>query len=173
MKQFDEWLAEMVPDGVQAHIDHFTALDDPDSKLVSFIKVQGAAGTATSKHLLVPGLFLETRRSHPFVDEEKRQTPVDMQYGEQVADQVIYHLPPGLEVESAPQPGKIPWEGHAVLLINSKTEPGQVTVTSTLARAFALAKTEEYQDLRDFYKKVAAADQQQLVLSATAASKGN
>ncbi|MGA2218108.1 MAG: DUF3857 domain-containing protein, partial [Terracidiphilus sp.] len=146
MKQFDEWLAEMVPDGVQAHIDHFTALDDPDSKLVSFIKVQGAAGTATSKHLLVPGLFLETRRSHPFVDEEKRQTPVDMQYGEQVADQVIYHLPPGLEVESAPQPGKIPWEGHAVLLINSKTEPGQVTVTSTLARAFALAKTEEYQD---------------------------
>jgi len=173
MKQFDQWIADMVPDGVQAHIDHFTSLDDPDSNLVAYIKTQGAVGSATSKRLLVPGLFFETRGSHPFVDEEKRQTPVDMQYGEQVADMVVYHLPPGVQVETAPQTGKVPWEGHALLLINSKTEPGQVTVTRSLTRAFTLASTDEYQNLRDFYKKVAATDQQQLVLTASAPSKGN
>ncbi|MGA9667747.1 MAG: DUF3857 domain-containing protein, partial [Terracidiphilus sp.] len=53
-KQFDQWIGTMVPDGIDAHIDHFTALDDPDSKLVAFIKVRGVAGTATSRRLLVP-----------------------------------------------------------------------------------------------------------------------
>jgi hypothetical protein len=43
-----------------------------------------------------------------------------------------------------------------------------------LARAFTLAKPLEYQDLRGFYQKVAAADQQQLVLTAAPqAGKGN
>jgi hypothetical protein len=43
-----------------------------------------------------------------------------------------------------------------------------------LARAFSYAKPEEYQDLRGFYQKIAAADQSQLVLTtAPLASKGN
>jgi len=175
-KQFDEWIKTMVPDGVEAHIDNFTALDDPDSKLAANIKAQGAAGTATSKRVLVPGLFFEARGSHPFVDQDKRLTPVDMQYAEQITDQVVYHLPPGLQVESAPQAGKIPWERHAVLLVNSKAEPGRVIIGRTFARAFTFATTDEYQALRDFYRKVAAADQQQLVLTRTttpAASSGN
>ena len=170
---------EMVPDGVEAHIDHFLALDDPESNLVAVIKAHGAIGSATSKRLILPGLFFETRGSHPFVDQEKRLEPVDMHYGEQVSDQVVYHLPAGLSVESAPQDAKIPWEGHAVFIVKSKAEPGQITVARTLARAFTFAKPEEYQSLRDFYQKVAAADQQQLVLAnapvatTTPAAKGN
>jgi hypothetical protein len=43
----------------------------------------------------------------------------------------------------------------------------------TLARAFSYAKPAEYQDLRGFYLKVAAADQQQLVLARNPTAKGN
>jgi hypothetical protein len=172
-KQFDKWIEPMMPEGVTAHVDRFVALDDPDSNLVAYITTEGAPGTATSKRVLVPGLFFETRSSHPFVDQDKRLTPVDMHYGEQVTDQVTYHLPAGLEAESTPQPSKIPWEGHAVLLIKTKTDPGQVTITRTLARSFTFAGTDDYQTLRDFYQKVATADQQQLVLTASAAGKGN
>jgi hypothetical protein len=42
-----------------------------------------------------------------------------------------------------------------------------------LARSFTFAGTDDYQTLRDFYQKVATADQQQLVLTASAAGKGN
>ena len=38
---------------------------------------------------------------------------------------------------------------------------------------FTFAKPEEYQDLRGFYQKIAAADQQQLVLTRTPVAKGN
>jgi hypothetical protein len=172
-KQFDRWLESTVPDGVDAHLDHFLALDDPDSNLMAAVKVHGSLGTATSKRLLLPGLFFETRGHHPFVDREKRLVPVDMHYGELVTDEIVYHLPSGLAVEGAPQDAKIPWEGHAAFVVKTASAPGQITVTRQLARAFSIAKPEEYQDLRGFYQKVAAADQQQLVLTAAPAAKGN
>jgi hypothetical protein len=96
-----------------------------------------------------------------------------MHYGEQITDQLVYHLPAGLAVESAPQDTKVAWEGHAALVAKSKTESGQVTVVRQLSRVFTMAKPDEYQDLRAFYQKVAAADQQQLVLTTSAAAKGN
>jgi len=175
-KQFEQWVSDMVPDGAHVEVDHFIALADPENTLASVVKVQGAAAAATSKRLLVPGLFFETRGSHPFVAQDKRLTPVDMHYAELVSDDVTYTLPSGLTVESVPQPAKIPWEGHAVMVIKSTADHTEVNITRTLARAFTLAKTDDYPTLRDFYQKVAAADQQQLVLTripAPAANGGN
>jgi hypothetical protein len=163
-KRFDEWLKSMVPEGVEAHIDHFLGLDDPDVNLMAMVKAQGILGSATSKRILLPGFFFETRGNHPFVAQEKRLEAVDMHYGDQVTDQIVYHLPPGFAVEAVPQNTKIPWEGHAVLVTTSKAEPSQVIVVRQLSRAFTIVKPEDYQTLRDFYIKVAAADQQQLVL---------
>jgi hypothetical protein len=174
-KQFDRSLESQVPEGVEAHIDHFLGLDDPDINLLAIVKAKGTLGTATSKRLLLPGFFFEARGHAPFVNQEKRLEAVDMQYGERITDQITYHLPAGLAVEGAPQDNKIPWLGHAVYISKSVQQPGQIIVARSLARAFTLAKPEEYQDLRGFYQKVAAADQQQLVLttSAPAATKGN
>jgi hypothetical protein len=172
-KQFDEWLRSMTPDGVEAHIDSFTGLDDPYVNLIAFVKAQGNLGTETSKRLMIPGYFFETRGAHPFVEQEKRQEAVDMHYGEVVTDQVTYHLPAGFSVEGAPQDAKITWPDHAILIDKTVATPGQIAIVRQLARAFTLAKPAEYQDLRGFYQKVAAADQQQLVLTAAPASKGN
>ena len=172
-KQFDRWLESTVPDGIEAHIDGFTGLDDPDVPLLAVVNAKGNLGVATSKRLLLPGFFFETRGAHPFVDQAKRFEPVDMQFGEVVTDQIVYHLPTGFTVEGAPQDAKIPWVGYAVLVGRSKTDPGQITIGRLLSRAFTLVKPEQYQDLRGFYQKVAAADQQQLVLTATPAGKGN
>ena len=164
-KQFDHWLESMVPDGVEAHIDSFTGLDNPDIPLIASVKANGNLGAATSKRLLLPAFFFETRGAHPFVDQAKRLEPVDMQFGEVVTDQIVYHLPTGFAVEGAPQDSKIPWVGYAVLVTKSKTDPGQITIGRLLSRAFTLVKPEQYQDLRGFYQKVAAADQAQLVLT--------
>jgi hypothetical protein len=172
-KQFDHSLESQVPEGVEAHLDHFLGLDDPYVNLVAIINVHGNLGSATSKRLLLPGFFFETRGSHPFVNQEKRLEPVDMQYDQQIADQIVYHLPAGLTVEGTPQNNKVSWPQHAVYATKVVTAQGQVTVARQLSRAFTFAKAEEYNDLRSFYQKVAAADQQQLVLTTSAAPKGN
>ena len=172
-KSFDRWLATTVPDGIEAHVDHFLGMDQPDVNLIASARVTGTLGSATSRRLFLPAFAFETRSRHPFVDEAKRQQTVDMHYAEQETDQVVYHLPPGLSLETVPQDTKIPWEGHAILIGKFKSQPGQITVVRSLARGFTFAKPEEYPALRDFYQKVAAADQQQLILSTAPITKGN
>lgn len=172
-KQFDRQLEEITPDGVEAHVDHFLAIDQPDSNLIAMCMVKGSMGTATAKRLLLPGYFFETRGHVPFVNQEKRVEQVDMQYGDRVTDMVVYNLPAGLTVEGAPQDAKVSWAGHAVFIAKSQSDPGKLTVAHSVARGFALAKADEYQDLRGFYQKIAAADQEDLVLSTAAVAKSN
>jgi hypothetical protein len=172
-KQFDRSLEFSLPDGMEAHIDSFTGLDDPQVNLVATVKAKGSLGTATSKRLLLPGFFFQSRGALPFVAQEKRLEPVDMHYGDQITDQVTYHLPVGFSVEGAPPDAKITWPEHAMLVNKTVPAPGQITIARMLARSFTLAKPEDYQDLRGFYQKVAAADLQQLVLTVPPAPKGN
>jgi transglutaminase-like putative cysteine protease len=176
-KQFDNSLEEIVPDGIQAHVDHFLGLDVPDSILMAVVNLTGTLGTSTSKRVLLPGTFLESRQKTSFVSAEKRLEPVDMHYAERVDEEINYHLPDGFAVEGAPKDTQAAWKGHAAYGLKTTTQPGTVTVARQIVRAFTQAKAEEYQDLREFYQKVAAADQQQLVLTVSAnpaqPAKGN
>ena len=173
-KQFDhDELESIIPDGVEAHVDHFTGLDDPYVDLVAIINAKGAMGAASSKRLMLPAFFFETRAAQPFVAQVKRTQPVDIQYGDIVAGQVTYHLPEGFTIEGAPQDNRIAWPQHAILTVKSVSAPGQITIAHSIARNFTLVKPEEYNDLRGFYQKVAAADQAQLVLTRASAAKGN
>lgn len=165
-KQFDrEELERIVPEGVEAHVDHFLSMNDPYTNLMAVVNLKGSLGTATPKRLILPGFFFETSSHVPFVNEEKRLEPVDMHYGERVSDDVTYHLPDGVNVEGAPQDANIGWPGHALLIAKSIAQPGQIEIAQSLSYAFTFAKPDEYQDLRGFYQKVAAADQEQLVLT--------
>jgi hypothetical protein len=172
-KQFDTWLGSIVPAGVEAHLDHFLALDNPDLNLVAIVNLKGSSAAGTSSGLAVPRTIFETASHHPFVEEATREEPVDMQYAEQITDQVVYHLPAGLALQQLAQDSTLPWAGHAVLAIKTKTTPGQISVTRSFTRAFTIAKPDDYPKLHDFFQNVAAADRQQLVLTSAAAASSN
>jgi hypothetical protein len=172
-KRFDKELESIFPDGVEAHVNHFLGLDQPDVNLIAMIDIKGSLGTSMSKRLLLPGFLFDTRARVPFANQEKRLEAVDMHYPERVTDIVNYDLPAGMTVEGAPQDNKVVWAGHAVYVVKSQSSPGKLTIANSEARGFDLATPDQYQDLRGFYQKVAAADQEQVVLSqtTTAASK--
>ena len=177
-KRFDRDLQGIIPDGVQAHIDHFLALDDPDASLLAVVKLQGSLGTATSKRLLLPGFFFDSRTRSPFIDQAERLEPVDMHFAERTGDQVVYHLPANLTIEGAPEDTKIPWADQATLVTKTVRDPtaGSITIARAFARGFTTVPPEKYADLRAFYQKIAQNDQQQLVLTTAntaATSKGN
>jgi len=172
-KRFKESIQEDLPDGVQAEFDHFLALDDYNSDLMGVLKVSGNIGTATGKHVFLPGFFFESRARHPFVAQDKRTTPIDVHYPRMTADDVSYHLPPSFTVESAPLTTGASWPNHALLKSTSTSTADGVEVTRTLAYNFTLLNAGEYASLHDFYQNVATADEQQLVLDRTPAVKGN
>jgi hypothetical protein len=170
-KQFNEWVHGTLPEGVQGEFDHFLALDDYESNLVATVRISGTLGTGTAKRTFLPGQFFEANAKHPFVSEEKRAMPVDLYYAYAKSDEVVYHLPTGFVVQSAPQAQSIQWPGHAALKIDSDTAAGTVTVKRVLGIGLAILAPGDYAGLHDFYQKVAAADQQQIVLARAVASK--
>jgi hypothetical protein len=168
-KEYDKSLEAIVPDGVEAHVDHFLGLSDPNAILMAVISLKGTVGTSTSKRLLLPAAFFESRQHTSFVSTEKRHESVDMGYPERVDESVSYHLPEGMAVEGAPEDSQVPWQGHAIYGFKTTTRPETLTVTRQIVTAFTLAKPQEYQDLRRFYQNVATADEQQLVLKISTA----
>ena len=172
-KDFIDDLNATLPEGVSATFDHLVGLDNSDSKLMAIVKLSGGLGTPTRKRLIVPGLFFESRASHPFVAEAKRSTPIDMHIPEMQLDDVVYHLPQGYTVGSAPHTADVTWPGSALLRINSTFSAEQVQVARLFARNFTLLGPGDYNNLHDFYLKLAAADQQQILLARTAPTKGH
>jgi hypothetical protein len=172
-RQFDSWLESMVPQSVQAHFDHYLALENPELNLIAVVNAQGYLEASGSGRHVLPASFFEARGNQPFLEGAQRQEAVDMHYGEQISDQVVYHLPAGAAVETTPADDKISLEHYAAFVTSAKSDPGQINVTRTLVRAFTIAGTAEYADLRGFYQKVAAADRRQIVLSEAPTSKGN
>ena len=65
----------------------------------------------------------------------------------------------------------VPWTGYAVYQMKATPNGNDLTLTRTLARAFTMLQPDEYSSMRDFYQKVQAADQQQIVLTNTAAAQ--
>jgi hypothetical protein len=88
-------------------------------------------------------------------------------------DEVVYHLPAGYTVESTPKTSDVTWPNHALLRIASDAKENTVKIQRAFIRNFTLLDSKEYNDLHDLYLKVAAADQQQLVLTRVKTEKGN
>ncbi|MGA3160794.1 MAG: DUF3857 domain-containing protein [Terracidiphilus sp.] len=164
-KRFAETLENSLPLGVQASFDHFLALDDYTVNLIAVVNVSGNIGTATGKRLFLPGSFFEYRAAHPFVAQDKRVTPIDVLFAKTRQDSITYHLPPSFTIENVPPPVDVAWPGRATLKISFQATADSVQVSSTMATNFTVLDPGEYNDLRGFYQKVAAADQAQLVLT--------
>ena len=163
-KQFNAWLESVAPEGVHAELDHFLGLADYNSVLMAVVRVSGQLGTTTGKRMFLPYSFFASRAAHPFVADAHRTTAVDMHYADIVHDEVSYTLPDGYSVETLPADATSSWPAHAILKFAAQTDPNSITVNRTLARAFVLV-TVDYDQLHDFYQKVATADQQQVVLT--------
>jgi hypothetical protein len=172
-KQFIESIRADLPDGVQADFDHFLALDEYNSPLMAVVSVSGSLGTATGKHFFLPEEFFEAHVKHPFVAQDKRTTPIDVHYPRIEKDDVTYRLPSELAVETPPQPGSVDWPQHAVLKVNAGVKGNEVTIVRQAAFNFTVLAPTDYGELHDFYQKVAATDQQQLVLTHSQTVKGN
>ncbi len=172
-KLFSEELLGDLPDGVHADFDQFQNLDKYNEMLIAVVKLSGSLGNATGKRYFLPGLFFESKAKHPFTSQPTRFAPVDMHYARLIQDSVVYHIPTAYSVESAPEKTSLDWPNHAILRIQPKINGSAITIGRSFATNFIGLQNKDYSDLHDFYLKLAAADQQQLVLTRTTPPKGN
>ncbi len=156
-------LQRLVPNGVQVKTTGLTGLTDISQPLVATLEVSGSLGTAAGNRVMLPGAFFEAN-AKPLFPEGGRENPVDLHFPYTLRDQVKIGLAPGLTVEGVPTNAQIPYPQSAQYI----AKYGGSGSVYQEARLLALGKTvyskDDYPQLRDFFQKVSAQDQQPAVL---------
>lgn len=162
-KEFENELQQRVPDGVVVKTNHFLGLTDYNSQLMAVVDVSGGMGTATGKRVIVPGAFFEARVK-PLFAGTRRENPVDLHYPYLARDEVSLKLAPGLTMESVPTNAKLPLKNFALFQELYGSKGSEYQQVREMALGTPLYKAAEYPDLRDFFQKASAQDQEPLVL---------
>jgi len=171
-EELNKMIAAQAPQGVQAKVDHVAYLDDPSKQLLAVINVSGSFAKNSAGHLVVPRLFFEAQEKNPFPADKVRELPIDMRYPAQEQEQITYVLPAGYTLKENPQDANLRWEENAAYQLRTKVAGDSITDARVLARGFTLLDAKDYEQVRDFYQKVVAADQQELVLAGPGAPSG-
>ena len=170
-RDFEEELQGQVPAGNRVKMDQFTNLTDSTQPLIAAVTVSGSMGTQTGKRVIVPGTFFEASAKSPFA-AETRENPVDMHYPYAVQDTVKLTLAPGLTIASVPQNAQIPYPQNAQFVAKYAASGATYQQVRLLAVGNTVFKKEDYPQLRDFFQKANAQDQQQVVLERSAMAAG-
>ena len=162
-KQFEEDLQDRVPAGVHVKMNHFLGLSDISTGLMAVVDVSGSLGTVTGKRAFVPGDFFDASAKQLFASQT-RESPVDLRYPYIIGDQVTVTFPSGMTVESVPADAEVPFKPNADYVVKYTRSANTWELHRVIALGNPFYKTAEYPQLRDFFQKTEAQDQQQVVL---------
>ena len=168
-KDFEDDLQRSMPPGVQVKTNHFIGLADYTHALMVQVDVSGTLGTATGKRVFLPAVFFEAS-SKPLFVQEKRENPIDLHYPYTMHDQLALKLPPNVTAESVPKESNVPFAPNGDYVAKFVVQDNTFAYGRLLRLANPFYKVSEYPDLRGFYQKANADDQEQVVLKAGAAS---
>ncbi|HEY6446966.1 MAG TPA: DUF3857 and transglutaminase domain-containing protein [Acidobacteriaceae bacterium] len=165
-KKFEDELQGLVPPGVHVRMNHFLALSDPTSALMAVFDVSGNMGTVTGKRVFLPGSFFAAGARPPF-SAEKRESPIDLRFPYLAHDHINLTLAPGLSVDSVPANADVPYLPNAQYKAKYDHTANIYQQERLVAVGVTLYKTDAYPQLRDFFQKIGAQDQQPVVLART------
>lgn len=158
-----DWVAERIPSGMVPSVDAIDNLTDYEKPLVVTLKVHGTLATVSAKRLILPGQFYESN-SKPLFPQPTRDIPIYFQHGGRVVDGVRMQFPADMKLESAPKDTQFMLQKLATYHSLASVQAN----TALMRRQYDLGSifflTKEYGEVRDFYSKMAVADQQPIIL---------
>ena len=160
-------LERLLPGGMEIKVNNVENLTDYEQPLKVTYEVKGAIGSSTGKRLLVVGDLFEANTT-PRFPEAKRELPIDMKYPTSMQDVVRLALPASMTLESSPTTASHELKGSAVYGMTVATTPGYITIRRNLTLGKTFVGSETYNDLKDFYGKFEARDQEAIVLTRSA-----
>jgi hypothetical protein len=166
-KDFSNELTGALPAGLTLKIAGLTPLDTGEQPLTATLEVSGSLGTRTGKRIFLPGNFFEAQEKPRFVSAT-RQNPVYLHYAYTTGDQVKLTLPATTSVEILPKTSAVSYAPSADYAADYRWSGNTYQYNRRLRVSKILYQTKDYPELRDFFQKVNAQDQTQLVLVTTA-----
>jgi hypothetical protein len=162
-------MEETLPGGMEVRVTKVDNLSDISKPLKITYEIKGPVGSATGKRLLVPASLFESNTKTKFTSA-KREMPVDMHYASIVQDAVRFKLPADFVIESAPAESKEMFQNFASYTTSTKAAPNAITLYRNMINGRVIYTNAEYPELRSFYNKLEAKDQESLVLTRASAA---
>ncbi len=156
-------LEQMLPTGMDVHVDNIDRLTDYESPLKITYTVKGMLGSMTGKRLILPGDLFEATATPTFT-EEKRDNVIYFHYAYVSQDAQRFKLPAGFTVESAPKPVQNPYQKSAMYSYAVESTPAAVTTRREFDMADTIIPTAEYGALKTYYSQMEQKDQESVVL---------
>ncbi len=156
----------LLPADMDVKVGSIEKLDDYENPLTVNFNVKGAIGSSTGKRLLITGDIFETN-SKPTFPHEKREISVYFQYPYIIQDAIRVNVPAGIKVESLPTSEKQQFQNFALYSMSTESTATSVTVRRNYTIGEIVFEPKNYAELRAFYNKMEAKDQESVVLLAS------
>ena len=160
----------LLPQGMDVKLVSIDHLADYEQPLSVNFTVKGAIGQATGKRLFLPADIFESNAKQ-MLTSEKRDIAVYFHYPYMMQDAVRIKYPAGFTIESSPAEDKVRFKDLVAYTVSSALAPGSITFRRNYSLGAIIFLTAEYPELRDFFSKMETKDQENIVLTTTAAPK--
>ncbi|HWG87523.1 MAG TPA: hypothetical protein VN679_07045, partial [Candidatus Acidoferrales bacterium] len=173
-KELEEQVKEWLPVNAKVQMTASTGWENENEGLVALFNVEiPEYASAAGKRLLVPAALFRLKASR-VLKNAPRKYPVYYHYAFTEADSVVLDLPAGYTAETvaAPQSARMDFADFSS---QAGSAGNRVNMERTLRVNGILFPPDRYQQVRDFFAKVQAADDSQSVLrqAAVQAEKAN
>ncbi len=158
-----------MPTSLQLKVVSIDNVDNYEQPLTATFNVEGSLGTSTGKRILLPGDIFEAN-TKPAFPHEKREVAVYFEYTRITQDAVRITYPATLSVESLPATNKDSFEKAIAYALSTESTPNSFTIRRNYAVGDVIFTTQQYPNLRAFYSKMEAKDQENVVLTTASAS---
>jgi hypothetical protein len=162
----EDELKDWLPDGSVVQLKDVQGWESSEDSLLAYFNVSVPSfASKTGKRLLVPANVFRSRQNEAFLQTE-RHYPVYFPYTYEELDSVTLQAPEGYTITSVPK-------GQDVILASTRFKTARSSQGNELLQTRALVvnsiyfQPEKYLELKDFFNKLLAADEEQTVLEQT------
>jgi hypothetical protein len=165
-KQMEDEVKTWLPGEAQVTMTKVPRWDAAETPLAAEFKISAPYATNAGKRwLIAPHAFQMNQK--PMFAPALRSNPIYLYYPSREIDEIHITLPPNTEVESLPQANTVQLD-FAIYTTAQKMESANTIVSNRdIGNAGYLFPASVYKEVKDFYDKVKAGDDQQVVLKAS------
>jgi hypothetical protein len=141
--------------------------DGSEKPLVAQLRISSTLGVRAGKRWMLPVHLFEVNRK-PLFPGASREHPIYFEHPYREVDEVRVALPAALEVETLPTDGALKLDFAMYTSRYQRESPNAVISVRDLGMNGVFVEPGEYKDVKGFFDKVKAADDQPVMLKAAA-----
>jgi Domain of Unknown Function with PDB structure (DUF3857)/Transglutaminase-like superfamily len=171
-KLMEDEIKTWLPGGSEVTLTEQPLWANTEIPFIATFKISSPLASSAGRRWIIPVHVLQVNERALF-SSASRQNPVYFDYPFREIDEVHITIPPGMEVESLPANDQVRLDYAIYNTIQKQEGSSGILSVRQLAMAGALFPVAEYKDLKGFYDKVKAGDDQQAILKGTVHVAGN